>query len=112
MPDISKIIRERRIALKLSIPKAAEKADLSESFLSKFERNVIPNISLDKFLKLCDALDLKITDIFDENNLFDPSEINTPELFKYLKALPLETREEISKNFLNILKKSNEINKD
>ncbi|MDO1605909.1 helix-turn-helix transcriptional regulator [Lactobacillus sp. YT155] len=107
MPDIAKIIRERRISLNLSIPKAAEKADLSDSFLSKFERNVNTNISLDKLLRLCDALDLKITDLFDDNEEFNPEEIYTPELVKYLKSLPLKNREKISKNFLEILQTTN-----
>jgi transcriptional regulator with XRE-family HTH domain len=57
------IIRERRKALDLTMLQTATRAGVTEATISRIEAGKMPNASLDTWVKVCDALDLDITDL-------------------------------------------------
>jgi len=57
------IIRERRKSLGLNMKQTAERADLTEATISRIEAGKMPNASLDTWIKVCDALDLDLSQL-------------------------------------------------
>ncbi|GKQ42113.1 hypothetical protein RD055328_00360 [Companilactobacillus sp. RD055328] len=102
MEDIAKKIRKQRIFLKLTISETAEKANLSESLISRFERGVITNISLEKFSALCNALDIDMGELFSSKSKLSITDVNTNKLITRLTDMPHSKREKISKNLLEL----------
>ncbi|MCP0887542.1 helix-turn-helix domain-containing protein [Ligilactobacillus sp. WILCCON 0076] len=99
--SVGKIIRECREKQGLTIEKLAEKAEVSDSYISRLERNNIANARIAKLADVANALNLDLADLFTDNKLDDP---DTIELLKYLKKIPENERSEISKSILKILK--------
>lgn len=98
--EIGKIIRDKRRSLSLTIEQLAEKADVSESLVSQLERGVNSNISINKLERISNAVNLKLSDLFDEpaNN-----GIKYLELLDFLANLPRDKREDISDKILALL---------
>lgn len=99
--SISKIVNQKRLSLGLTIERLAEHAGVSVSLISRIERGEINNISLNKLQDIANALNLKLSDFFVDEQL---SGIHTLELIDYLKSLPEEKREMVAKSILRILK--------
>lgn len=62
-------IKKRRIELKLSQEKLAQKAGLHRTYISDIERGE-RNISLKNLVQLIHALDLSLSEFFSEYSLF------------------------------------------
>ncbi len=102
--NLGSLLRRRRKEKGLTLKEVAEKACLSEGFLSQVENNVktpsVPNL-----MKVCDALDAEMGLLFDElknqQNLFvfrksDWAEVDIPHTgFATRRFCPPETRNTI-----------------
>ena len=97
---ISKIIRERRKSLNLTIEQLAEKSGVSESFISRIERGEVDNVRIKKLNEIAIALNLKLSDFFVEPEL---SDTYTLELVRYLSELPAEKRKYVSDLLLKVI---------
>jgi len=104
--EIGKIIRDKRQSLGLTIEQLAEKADVSESLVSQLERGVNNNISINKLERISTAMNLKLSDIFNEpaNN-----GIKYLELLDFLASLPRDKREVLSEKILELLSAMNNL---
>ncbi|ALB28472.1 helix-turn-helix domain-containing protein [Companilactobacillus heilongjiangensis] len=104
--EIGKIIRDKRQSLGLTIEQLAEKADVSESLVSQLERGVNNNISINKLERISTAMNLKLSDIFNEpaNN-----GIKYLELLDFLASLPRDKREVLSEKILELLSTMNNL---
>lgn len=104
--EIGKIIRDKRQSLGLTIEQLAEKADVSESLVSQLERGVNNNISINKLERISTAMNLKLSDIFNEpaNN-----GIKYLELLDFLASLPRDKREVLSERILELLSTMNNL---
>lgn len=98
--SISKLIRERRKQLGLTIEQLAEKSDVSESFISRIERGEVDNIRIKKLNNIAQALNLNLRDFFMGPEL---SDVYTLNLIKYLASLPEEKRKKVSKTLLQVI---------
>ncbi|MFC6176962.1 helix-turn-helix domain-containing protein [Companilactobacillus huachuanensis] len=98
--EIGKIIRDKRKSLGLTIEQLAEKADVSESLVSQLERGVNSNISINKLERISTAMNLKLSDLFDEPA---SNGIKYLELLDFLASLPRNKREELSEKILDLL---------
>ncbi|MFT8948760.1 MAG: helix-turn-helix transcriptional regulator [Liquorilactobacillus hordei] len=99
--SVGKIIRECREKQGLTIEKLAERAEVSDSYISRLERNNIANARVAKLADVANALGLDLADLFTDSKLDDPYTI---ELLKCLKEIPENKRQDISKSILQILK--------
>ena len=104
--EIGKITRDKRQSLGLTIEQLAEKADVSESLVSQLERGVNNNISINKLERISTAMNLKLSDIFNEpaNN-----GIKYLELLDFLASLPRDKREVLSEKILELLSAMNNL---
>lgn len=83
--NISKITKEFRLKLKMTIDQLAVSSDLSKGFLSRLEGGDFDqkNISLDTVIKLSRGLGVKLKDMLDNLNLIERNE--SPPLNIYLR---------------------------
>ncbi len=101
LETISRMIRDRRLALGLTIEELAERSGSSYSFISRIERGKIDNLKLKKLNDIANALGLSMSDLFVDPNL---TGVQTLELMKYLATLPSEKREEVASALMRIIK--------
>ena len=82
--NIGNEIRYYRMKQKLSQEKLAEKSNLSLNFISKLETGRISNISLNKLLNICKALDIQLGKLVGDDiaNTFSELPPSTIELIK------------------------------
>lgn len=92
--SIGKIVRGFREKQGLTIAELAEKASVSDTYVSRLERDKINNPRVNQLNDLAEALGIKLPDLFTNDNLSDPYTI---ELLDYLGKLP-ERSELISPN--------------
>jgi len=97
---ISKLIRERRRSLNLTIEQLAEKSGVSESFISRIERGEVDNVRIKKLNYIANALNMQLSDFFTDSNL---SDIYTLDLIKYLSNLPEDERKRVSEVLLKVI---------
>ncbi|WP_125587898.1 helix-turn-helix domain-containing protein [Companilactobacillus jidongensis] len=97
---ISKLIRERRRSLNLTIEQLAEKSGVSESFISRIERGEVDNVRIKKLNDIANALNMQLSDFFTDSNL---SDIYTLDLIKYLSSLPEDERKRVSEVLLKVI---------
>lgn len=100
LETISRMIRDRRLALGLTIEELAERSGSSYSFISRIERGKIDNLKLKKLNDIANALGLTMSDLFIDPNL---TGVQTLELMKYLATLPSEKREEVAAALLRVI---------
>ncbi len=107
--NLGNLLRRRRKEKRLTLKEVAEKADLSEGFLSQIENNVktpsVPNL-----VKVCDALGTEIGPLFEElknqQNLFvfrksDWGEVDVPHTgFATRRFCPPESRDIIDSSII------------
>lgn len=98
---VGNVIREYREKQGLTIAQLAEKAGVSDSFVSRLERNSVGNARVAKLNDVAHALNVELSDLFTKSNLNDP---NTIELMHYLSQLPKDQRSDISATILKLLK--------
>lgn len=88
---VGKHIKEARLRLGLSQAEAAERANMSAPYYSKYERGVIkPN--LDRVGDICTALELPLEDVFHgalmtEGKILDNIPVTVEEFELYIKAV-------------------------
>lgn len=97
---VSKLIRQKRRSLNLTIEELAKKANVSVSLVSRIEREDVTNISINKLNDLAAALDLKVTDFFINPEL---TGVYTLSLLKYLEKLPENKREQFCQALLKMI---------
>ena len=104
--NIGNEIRYYRIKRKLSQEKLAEKSNLSLNFISKLETGRISNISLNKLLNICDALNVQLGKIVgdDITNTFPELPSSTIELIKIMSKLNYSKLGTISKDLIPLVK--------
>ena len=66
LPNFGKIIRKRRKELGLTIEQLAEKADVSDGLISLIERGKLKDIKISNLIKITDALNIKLSNLFTE----------------------------------------------
>lgn len=97
---VSKLIRQKRRSLNLTIEELAKKANVSVSLVSRIEREDVTNISIKKLNDLAEALNLKVTDFFTNPEL---TGVYTLSLLKYLEKLPEYKREQFCQALLKMI---------
>ncbi|WP_125651395.1 helix-turn-helix domain-containing protein [Lapidilactobacillus gannanensis] len=100
LETISRMIRDRRLALGLTIEELAERSGSSYSFISRIERGKVDNVKLKKLNDIATALGLNMSDLFVDPNL---TGVQTLELMKYLATLPNDKREEVAAALMKII---------
>ncbi|AUX11205.1 XRE family transcriptional regulator [Latilactobacillus sakei] len=99
--QIGNLIRTKRLDQKMTIEQLAEKAELSASFIAKFERNDQNNISIQALEKIVNALNMKLGDLFMYEGISDTT---TLELIGYLSRLSETDQQELSAAILKMIK--------
>lgn len=69
MENIGNVIKERRKELKLSLKDIAEKLNVSESLISRYESGEVKNMGIDKIIPLSEILQIEVNE-FLENTKF------------------------------------------
>lgn len=107
--NIGNEIRYYRMKQKLSQEKLAEKSNLSLNFISKLETGRISNISLNKLLNICKALDIQLGKLVGDDiaNTFSELPPSTIELIKIMNKLNYSKLEKISKDLISLIKDLN-----
>lgn len=98
--EIGSLLRTRRIDQHMTIEQLAEKAELSASFIAKFERNDQNNISLQTLEKIVNALDMKLVDLFMYDGIKNTM---TLELINYLSNLNEDDQQSLSTAILKMI---------
>ncbi|TLF40169.1 helix-turn-helix transcriptional regulator [Lacticaseibacillus zeae] len=97
--SVGKTIHLHRVAQKLTIAKLAERADVSDSFISRIELGTVRDTHVSKLNKVAKALNLSLADLFSQTDN-DPY---TTELISKLEALPKDKRTITSKTILDLI---------
>lgn len=107
--NIGNEIRYYRMKQKLSQEKLAEKSNLSLNFISKLETGRISNISLNKLLNICKALDIQLGKLVGDDiaNTFSELPPSTIELIKIMNNLNYSKLEKIFKDLIPLIKDLN-----
>ena len=107
--NIGNEIRYYRMKQKLSQEKLAEKSNLSLNFISKLETGRISNISLNKLLNICKALDIRLGKLVGDDiaNTFSELPPSTIELIKIMNKLNYSKLEKISNDLIPLIKDLN-----
>lgn len=100
LPEIGKIIRNRRQQQGITIEQLAEQSNVSISLISRLERGKVDNIKLQSLATIADTLHLKMTDFFRDPLLQSQ---NVVALLNYLSDLSVEKREEAAALILKLL---------
>jgi len=66
--EIGSLIRKRRQHLKLTYGELGRKSGTRIHSIQSYEKNNIKNMSVEKLIKIADALDVKMSYFFGENN--------------------------------------------
>lgn len=110
--NIGNRIRNYRIKKKMTQEKLAEYSDLSINFISKLERGQKKNISINKLLNICNALDITVSELLDDDLNISGLSKSTQELIKLLRTLDSNQADEIATNLIPLVKQfKNLINK-
>lgn len=96
---VGKNIRAHRTAQKMTIAELAEKADISDSFISRLEFGTVGDTHVSKLTSVADALGLTVGELFSNTNV-NPY---TVELISKLTSLPPEKQIVVSKRILDLL---------
>ena len=96
---VGKNIRAHRIAQKMTIAELAEKAGVSDSFISRIELGTVADTHVSKLTSVANALGLTVGELF-SNTSPDPY---TVELISKLTGLSAEKRIVVSKTILDLL---------
>lgn len=85
MNTISRLVKNQRLNLGLTMEQVAESADLSQTLLSRVEAGDYDTMkmSLDTIIRLAKALQLKVRDFLDILEVTEPN--HAPELSVYLR---------------------------
>ncbi|WP_057906722.1 helix-turn-helix domain-containing protein [Ligilactobacillus araffinosus] len=104
--NIGNEIRYFRIKRNLSQEKLAEKSNLSLNFISKLETGRISNISLNKLLNICNALNIPLGKLVGDDIAKSFSELppSTIELIKVMSKLNYSKLEQISRDLIPLIK--------
>lgn len=104
--NIGNEIRYYRIKRKLSQEKLAEKSNLSLNFISKLETGRVNNISLNKLLDICNALNIRLGKIVgdDITNISPELPPSTIKLLQVMCKLNYSKLETISKDLIPLIK--------
>lgn len=103
--QIGEKIRKHRIKANLTQEKLAEYSDLSINFISKLERGQKKNISILKLNAICQALEISISELLQEENNISLAHL-TPsslQLVHELKTLDRTACERVSQHILLLL---------
>ncbi|WP_436667677.1 helix-turn-helix domain-containing protein [Latilactobacillus sakei] len=98
--EISTKIRKYRIQQNITMEQLAEAADISVSFLSKFERQELTNISVEVLNRIATALGIEIADFFKHPSITSSHGLI---LVKYLETLTESKQEDISEALLKLI---------
>ena len=95
-------IKELRLQRKMSISALAAKAGISKGYVSDIEKGVKGNPSVDVLEKIATALDVNVSELFDdtsnlENDGLDELEADMKLLFSKAKKLSKENRQKVLK---------------
>ncbi len=73
---LSKIIKNYRVGLSLTMDDLSDKAGLSKGFISRIEKGDFDNknVSLESVIKLAKGLDVKVKEILDQLNIIEQNE--------------------------------------
>lgn len=104
--NIGNEIRYYRMKQKLSQEKLAEKSNLSLNFISKLETGRISNISLNKLLNICKALDIQLGKLVGDDiaNTFSELPPSTIELIKIMHKLNYSDLDILSRDLIPLIK--------
>ena len=74
--QLSKIIKQKRDNLSLTINQVSKKAGLSKAFISRIEKGDFnnKNVSLHSIIKLAKGLNIKVKEILDNLNVIEQNE--------------------------------------
>lgn len=97
--NVGKNIRAHRTAQKMTIAELAEKAGVSDSFISRIELGTVGDTHVSKLTSVADALGLTVGELFSITGT-DPY---TVELVSKLMGLSAEKRIVVSKTILDLL---------
>ncbi|MCT3282882.1 XRE family transcriptional regulator [Lactiplantibacillus pentosus] len=100
LPEIGKIIRQRRQQQGITIEQLAEQSNVSISLISRLERGKVNNIKIQSLSAIAETLDLKLADFFRDPLL---QSTNVVALLDYLSDLPVNQREELAGVLLKLL---------
>ncbi|MGV7733197.1 helix-turn-helix domain-containing protein, partial [Mycobacterium kansasii] len=64
LPEIGKIIRQRRQQQGITIEQLAEQSNVSISLISRLERGKVNNIKIQSLSAIAETLNLKLADFF------------------------------------------------
>ncbi|WP_283599761.1 helix-turn-helix domain-containing protein [Ligilactobacillus aviarius] len=93
LPNFSKIIRQARKNMNLTIEELAEKSDVSDGLISLIERNKIKDIKVSNLLKITKALNLNVSDLFRDSEIDN----QTLEVLDKLRSISKNKREKVLK---------------
>lgn len=97
--NVGKNIRAHRTAQKMTIAQLAERAGVSDSFISRIELGTVGDTHISKLTSVADALGVTVGELF-SNTGTDPY---TVELISKLTSLPPEKRIVVSKTIIDLL---------
>ena len=100
LPEIGKIIRQRRQQQGITIEQLAEQSNVSISLISRLERGKVNNIKIQSLSAIAETLNLKLADFFRDPLL---QSTNVVALLDYLSDLPVNQREELAGVLLKLL---------
>lgn len=92
--EISRLMKERRLRLGLTMKQLGEKAGTSESAVSRWEAGQIENMKRDTILKVADALHLSPL-VFLGQDLSDEKTVKIPIVGKVVAGTPMFAQENI-----------------
>ncbi|MBO8441607.1 MAG: helix-turn-helix transcriptional regulator [Firmicutes bacterium] len=102
--NIGNRIRNYRIKKKMTQEKLAEYSDLSVNFISKLERGQKKNISINKLLNICNALNITVSELLDDDLNINGLSTSTKELVKILRTLNSKDSDKISAILIPLVK--------
>lgn len=102
--NIGNRIRNYRIKNKMTQEKLAEYSDLSVNFISKLERGQKKNISINKLLNICNALNITASELLDDDLNINGLSTSTKELVKILRTLDSNDSDKISAILIPLVK--------
>ena len=97
----SKIRKYRHLA-GMTQEELAEYSNLSVNYISKIEREKKQNVSIEKLVDICNALDISVEEILDSKHNLPPNAI---ELITYLRDSDSSNIDEICEQLLLLMKK-------
>ena len=99
LPNFGKIIRKRRKELGLTIEQLAEKADVSDGLIFLIERGKLKDIKISNLIKITDALNIKLSNLFTEQ----VNDALTLQVLSEIQLIPKSRKEKILKLILELI---------